>query len=310
MSHGPLVDDVRAELTALVSGRRCDRLAEISGLFHTAGSVHLKGRREVAFHLDLLSNPIARHAYALLRALRIDSEIRTYRRQSFDSSTRFQLHVLGTPHVRDVLAEAGVLDREGAPLDRPPGHVVAKGCCRGAYLRGAFLGGGSLSGPRSPHLELRTPRRGGANFLRTVAHVEGARLGVVERPTHALAYAKSWESIEALLASMGASDAVLALEERAVVADLRATANRLGNADHANLVRQSRSAQEQIEAVRAVRAAGGLDRLPDTIKEAVRLRLRHPTLSLRELAARADPPVTKATMQRRLARVVELAGTG
>lgn len=309
MSHAPLVDDVRAELTALVSSRRCDRLAEISGLFHTAGSVHLKGRGEVAFHLDLLSSPIARRAYALLRALRIDSEIRTYRRQSFDASTRFQLHVLGTPHVREVLAEAGVLDREGAPLDRPPGHVVAKACCRGAYLRGAFLGAGSLSGPRSPHLELRTPRRAGANFLRAVAHAEGVRLGVSDRPSHAHAYAKSWESIEALLGSMGASDAVLALEERAVVADLRATANRLGNADHANLVRQSRSAQEQIEAARAVRAAGALDRLPDPIQEAVRLRLKHPTLSLRELAARADPPVTKATMQRRLARVVELAGS-
>ena len=107
---------------------------------------------------------------------------------------------------------------------------------------------------------------------------------------------------------MGASDAVLALEERAVVADLRAGANRLGNADHANLVRQSRAAHDQIEAARALRASGTLDRLPEAIQEAVRLRLRHPTLSLRELAARAEPPATKAAMQRRLARVVELAG--
>lgn len=308
MSHGPLVDDVRAELTSVVARRRCDRLAEVSGLLHTAGSVHLKGRGEVAFHLDLRSSPIARRAFALLRALRIESEIRSYRRQSFDASTRFQLHLAGTPGVREVLAEAGVLDRDGTPLDRPPGHVVARSCCRGAYLRGAFLGAGSLSGPRSPHLELRTPRRAGANFLRTVAHAEGVRLGVVERASHSLAYAKSRESIEALLASMGAGDAVLALEERALVADLRAQANRLGNADHANLVRQSRSAQEQIEACRAVRASGTTERLPEPIQEAVRLRLRHPTLSLRELAARADPVVTKATMQRRLARVVELAG--
>ena len=142
MSQAPLVDDVRAELTALVSSRRCDRLAEVSGLLHTAGSVHLRGRGEVTFHLDLLSSPIARHAYALLRALRIDSEIRTYRRQSFDRATRFQLHIDGTPEVREVLAEAGVLDRDGTPLDRPPGHVVAKGCCRGAYGRGALPGRG------------------------------------------------------------------------------------------------------------------------------------------------------------------------
>jgi cell division protein WhiA len=304
---GRLAEDVRAELAALVPARRCDRLAEVSGLLHTAGSVHLKGRGELAFHLDLLSSPIARHAFGLLRSLRVESEIRRYRRQAFDRATRFQLHVVGTADVRGVIAEAGVLDRDGALLDRPPGHVVARACCRGAYLRGAFLGGGSLSGPRSPHLELRTPQHAGASFLRTVAHAEGVRVAIVDRPSHSVAYVKSWESIATLLASMGATEAVLGLEERAVVADLRAAANRLGNADHANLVRQSRSAQEQIEAVLAVRAAGILARAPEPLQEAARLRLKHPTLSLRDLAGRADPPVTKATMQRRLARIVELA---
>lgn len=307
MSHGPLVDDVRSELTSLVCARRCDRLAEVSALLHTAGSVHLRGRGEVAFHLDVLSSPVVRHAYALLRALRIASEIRSYRRRAFDGATRFQLHVEGTREVCAVLAEAGVLDREGAPLERPPGHVVARPCCRGAYLRGAFLGGGSLSGPRAPHLELRTPRRTGATFLRSVAHAEGVRLGVAERPSHALAYAKSREAVETLLASMGAREAVLRLEELAVVADLRAQANRLGNADHANLVRQSRAAQAQAEAARALRTAGSLERLPETIQEVVRLRLRHPTASLRELAERTEPPVTRAAVQRRLARMVELA---
>ncbi|MBM3677425.1 MAG: DNA-binding protein WhiA, partial [Actinobacteria bacterium] len=180
--------------------------------------------------------------------------------------------------------------------------------CRGAYLRGALLGGGSLSGPRSPHLELRTPRRSGSTFLRTVAHAEGVRLAVRELASHAAAYAKGWEAIESLLASMGARDAVLELEERAVVADLRAAANRLGNADHANLVRQSRSAQEQIEAAKTLRASPCFGKLPESIQEAARLRLRHPTLPLRELGGRAEPPVTKATMHRRLARVVELAG--
>ena len=183
---------------------------------------------------------------------------------------------------------------------------MARSCCRGAYLRGAFLGGGSLSGPRSPHLEVRTPTVAGASFLRSVASAQEVRLRVDERASHARAYAKSWEEIEGYLLAAGVVDAVLALEERSVIAEMRAEANRLANADHANLVRTARAAQRQLEAARRLRASGELERLPDPLRDAARLRLRNPAMSLRELAERASPQATKASMQRRLAKVVEL----
>jgi DNA-binding transcriptional regulator WhiA len=281
-------------LAAIAPTRRCDRLAEMSALFHAAGTVHLRGRGQLAFHLDLASNAIARRAFALLRELRVDSEVRTYERRAFAGETRYQLHVEGEEHALGVLVEAGVLGAERLPLDRPPGWVVARACCRAAYLRGAFLGGGSLSGPRSPHLELRSPTHAGAAFVRAVASTEGVRLRVIDRAGHAAAYAKSREAVEGFLALAG----------------VRAEANRLANADHANLVRQSRAAEAQLEAAALLRRAGELERLPDHVREAAELRLRNPTLSLRELASRAAPPVTKATMQRRLSAVLRAAETG
>ena len=246
---------------------------------------------------------MARRAYSILKELRIASEIRTYHRTAFDHAARTQLLVEGSAHAIDVLTQAGVLGDAGLPLDRPPGKVVARPCCRSAYLRGAFLGAGSLSGPASPHLEIRTPLHGGAAFVRSVASATGARLRVADRGSHSIAYAKSWEAIESLLAVMGASETVLALEERAVVAETRSRANRLANADHANLVRTSRSARRQIAAI--VRL--DLNAVPDELRDVAELRLRHPTASLRELAARADPPLTKAAAHRRLRRLEELA---
>jgi DNA-binding protein WhiA len=130
---------------------------------------------------------------------------------------------------------------------------------------------------------------------------------VIDRDSHSAAYAKSWDAIEAFLAVAGATETVLALEERALVAGLRAEANRLANADHANLVRQSRSARAQLEAARTLLARGAVEHLAPTLQRAAELRLRYPSLSLRELAAKADPPVTKAAMAGRLARLVELA---
>ena len=73
-------------------------------------------------------------------------------------------------------AEAGVLSPSGAPLERPPKRVVGRSCCRAAYLRGALLGAGSLSGPRDPHLELRTATRAGAELLADVAARDGLAL--------------------------------------------------------------------------------------------------------------------------------------
>jgi cell division protein WhiA len=285
VSATSLAADARAELAALAPTRRCDRLAQLSALFHTAGTVHLLGRGRLSFHLDLAESAVARRAFAILSALRVKSEIRTYRRRAFERGPRTQLVLEGTPHAIDVLTEAGVLGRDGLPLDRPPGRVVARSCCRAAYLRGAFLGGGSLSGPRSAHLEVRT----------------------VDRESHSAAYAKSWEAIEGFLSVAGAADTVLALEERALVAGIRADANRLANADHANLVRQSRSARAQLDAARALLAEGALDDVAPALRDAAELRLRHPSLSMRELAARADPPVSKATMAGRLARLVARA---
>jgi DNA-binding protein WhiA len=133
---------------------------------------------------------------------------------------------------------------------------------------------------------------------------------VIDRSQHAAAYAKGWEAIEGFLSVAGATDTVVELEERALVAGLRAEANRLANADHANLVRQSAAAAAQTQAALALRDAEILERLPAAIQEAAELRLRHPALSARELAERAEPRVTKAAMTRRLARLVDLATRG
>ena len=172
-----LAEDVRAELAAIAPERACDRLAELSALFHAAGRLHLRGRGEVALHLDLASSAVARRAFALLRSLEIDSEIRTYRRRSFEQATRYELHVAGAARTLSVLAEAGVLDRAHRPLARPPRRLVSSSCCRGAYLRGAFLAGGSLVGPPSPHLELRVATREGAEFLREHRPARGRHTG-------------------------------------------------------------------------------------------------------------------------------------
>jgi cell division protein WhiA len=297
-----LSDDVRNELAAIAPERECDRRAELSGLFHSAGRWHIRGG-EVALHLDLSSSAVARRAFSLLRSFGAGSEIRTYHRRAFDGAMRYELHVSGERRALQILQGAGVVDSRLRPLARPPKRIVGRACCRGAFVRGALLAAGSVCPPPSAHLELRTETRESAEFLRDLAAAEGVALRVHERRDHALAYAKAIDDIADALALAGASDAALALEEHAVVGETKARANRQTNADQANLVRTSRAAHAQIEAVRRL----DVDSLPTRLREIAELRARHPSLSLRELALKCQPAASKAAVHRRLRRLVELA---
>src|SRR4029453_4298227 len=151
--------EVRSELAAIAPRRECDRLAELSALFHTAGRIHLRGRGEVSLHLDLPSSAVARRAFSLLRGFGVECEIRSYRRRAFSGEGRYQLHVSGEPRTMQVLNEAGVIGARLGPLDRPPRRVVARSCCRGAYARGALLGGGSVSIGHPSHRAAPRARR-------------------------------------------------------------------------------------------------------------------------------------------------------
>ena len=299
-------DDVRAELAGIAPTRECDRLAELSALFHFAGRLHLLGRGEVSLHLDLSSPAAARRAFTLLRSFGVRSEIRTYQRHAFGRETRYQLHVEGGP-VLEVLERAGVVDARSRPRDKPPKRVVARSCCRSAYVRGALLAAGSVSPPPSPHLEVRSESREGAESVAAAASAEGGELRVAGRADHSLAYVKGIDRIAGVLAAAGASEAALALQERAVVGSTRARANRLANADHANLVRAGRAAHAQAKAVRRLQREGRLEELSPRLREIADLRLKHPSLSLRELGEKCDPPVTKASAHRRLRTIERFA---
>ena len=174
-------EEVRAELAAIAPERDCDRLAELSALFHFAGRLHLRGRGEVSLHLDLASAAVARRAFSLLRSFGVGSEIRTYRRRAFGRETRYQLHV---ENEAGLLARTGIVDARSRPRERPPRSLLGRACCRAAYLRGALLAAGSISGPPSPHLEIRCESRAGAETLGAVAGAEGAELLIAARGDH------------------------------------------------------------------------------------------------------------------------------
>ena len=303
-----LSEDLRNELAAITPRRECDVLAELSGLAHTAGTVHLLGGRRVSVHFDLASSAVARRGFSLLRRFEIESEIRTYTQHAFDRPTRYQLHVpewimrsrCCTRPVSSVATRsAGAAARACRRPELLPWRVPPRGDARRGIAERA-----AVAAPGDP-LCLAD----GAEFLTDTVAREDVELALIDRGRHVAAYMKGADAIAGALALAGASDLALVFEEQAVVADTKSRANRLANADHANLVRTSRAAHEQITAVRALERGGRLERLSRPLQEIAELRVRHPSLSLRELALECDRPTSKAAVHRRLRKLVDLANS-
>jgi DNA-binding protein WhiA len=85
--------------------------------------------------------------------------------------------------------------------------------------------------------------------------------------------------------------------------------NRQYNCDVANVDKAVAAAQSQIDAIGQLEQQGTLSGLSETLQETARVRRDNPELSLAQLAALLDPPVSKSCLNHRLRRLQELAGT-
>lgn len=181
-------------------------------------------------------------------------------------------------------------------------------CCRTAFLRGAFLAGGSVTDPEKRyHLELDT---GHAQAIREVAALlteMGFLPHSVRRGGSSVIYFKQSEHIEDLLTTIGAPAAAMDIMTAKVDKEIRNGANRAMNCDMANVNKTIDAALEQKNAIQRLQENGRLERLPEKLRQTALLRLQYPEMSLSQLAEKCDPPVTKSCMNHRMRKLLEEA---
>lgn len=186
--------------------------------------------------------------------------------------------------------------------EHEPHAVLARGCCRRAYLRGLFLAGGSLSAGASGYLlELRPPP-GEAGRSRAILAREGFAPADRLRRGRTVLGLRDGDAIAAFLRAAGATETLLRFETKRVAREVRARTNAAVNADSANLARAVTAAREQTAAIRALVGRRRLARLEGPLRDAASARLRLPTATLAELAVRLG--TTKWTVRSRLRRLV------
>ena len=186
--------------------------------------------------------------------------------------------------------------------------LLEEDCCRAAFLRGAFLAGGSVTDPNKRyHLELETSHAQASRELQALLTDMGQQPTQVARGGYQVTYFKNSDQIEDLLTLMGAPLSAMALMNTRAEKELRNGVNRRVNCESANLDKAVDAAQEQLEAIRRLYELGRVEELSPQLKETVILRETYPELTLSQLAEEFDPPVTKSCLNHRLRKLVELS---
>ena len=187
--------------------------------------------------------------------------------------------------------------------------VVEDDCCKGAFLKGAFLAGGSVTDPaKGYHLELATTHQSVAREAYTfMQETLGFYPKMAKRNGNQVLYLKNSELISDCLTYLGAPIAAMGIMEARLEKELNNKVNRRCNCDEANTSKVVEAAQEQLTAIRLLKNKGLLEGLPAKLKQAADARLANPEASLTELAAMVEPPITKPAMNHRLKKLMQMA---
>ena len=186
--------------------------------------------------------------------------------------------------------------------------LLEEDCCQTAFLRGAFLAGGSVTDPEKRyHLELDTSHMPASREVQALMEEMGFLPRSVQRGADSLIYFKQSEHIEDLLTKIGAPAAAMDIMTAKVDKEIRNGANRAMNCDMANVNKTLDAAREQLTAIAKLRSSPRWRKLPEKLQQTAALRLEYPELSLTQLAERCDPPVTKSCINHRMRKLMEEA---
>ena len=176
------------------------------------------------------------------------------------------------------------------------------------YVRGAFLGGGSINNPKNKyHIEVKLKNMDMAEKIIDILDKSNINFKILQIKNNCSIYSKDGEEISKFLAFIEASRSVLKFEEIRVYRDMRNNINRLVNCETANLTKTVAAAVKQIEAINKLKKSGKFNELPENLKEIANLRIANPEASLVELGQMLKKPIGKSGVNYRLNTIIKMS---
>ena len=217
-----------------------------------------------------------------------------------------------TAYLKTDIDKEKVFEKFGHTLKEPTLRLnranISDECCSAAFLRGAFLSCGTVTTPeRGYHLEFVVPyKRLCSDMLKFMDELGLNPKYIVRKGNHVI-YFKDSESIEDILAIIGAQEASLYVMGIKIEKDVKNKVNRKLNFEMSNINKTVDAANFQVEAIELIEKTSGISSLPDNLQKIAKLRLENPESSLSELEKLLDEPISRSGINHRLNRIVKIA---
>lgn len=310
--------ETKNELARIEPEKKCCMLAEISGFLRVAGSIVLAGLGKFKIKIVTENPAVARHYKKLLQDyFEIETKLEISEGKTVAKAGGAKKHIYSIsidPNnlSEQILRETGLLlIKEGNNCfsDGIYSGIVRTKCCKKAYLRGVFMGAGTMSDPEKGYdLEFVLNSEIMASDLKKLINsFVDLSCKTVQRGKHHIVYMKKADYISDTLAIMGASNQVFSMEETRIKKAMINSAKRTVNCDNANMDRTIEASMKQVEAIKRIEETVGLGALPAKLQETARLRLENPDISLTALGEMCSPPLKKSGINNRLKKIEEIA---
>ncbi|MGB9678465.1 MAG: DNA-binding protein WhiA [Thermoanaerobacteraceae bacterium] len=287
------------------------KIAELSAIIRMIGTVSIYGKSRMSLSLTTENAPVARLTFKLIKDIfNVSPETMVRRNSHLKKTLSYLIFIIDTNATELILKRIGILKTLKGNLILDYGidkKLIANTYSKRSYLRGAFLGGGSLSDPeKSYHLEFVTHNLEHGEDLSKLINSFNLNSKVIARKNNYVVYLKEGEQIVDILNIIGAHNSLLNLENIRVYKEMRNNVNRVVNCETANLTKTINASLRQIDNINFIKDSVGLAYLPPNLREIAELRINYPDLSLKELGQMLVPPVGKSGVNHRLRKIEEI----
>ncbi|MEW9675921.1 DNA-binding protein WhiA [Lentibacillus sp. L22] len=299
--------EIKKELTS-IEVDECCKTAELAALIRMNGAISLSRQ---AYLLDVQTEnaAIARRIYTLIKSsYPLPVELLVRKKMKLKKNNVYIVRL--KKDVRKLLVDLDILEEPYTFVRTISNQFLNQTCCQRAYLRGAFLAGGSINNPEtsSYHLEIFNFYQEHNDALCDLLNSFDLKARKLERKNGYITYIKEAEKITEFLNLIGAHNALFKFEDVRIVRDMRNSVNRLVNCETANLNKTIGAAFRQIENIKFIEQTVGLDALPEKLREIAILRIQYEDVSLKELGELVKGgKISKSGVNHRLKKIDEFA---
>ena len=282
--------------------------AEVSALIRMNGTLSF-ANRQLSVDVQTENAAIARRLYTNIKRLyNLNVELLVRKKMRLKKNNVYICRV--REGARELLADLQIVSEAFEFNHTISKTLIPHNSQKRAYLRGAFLAGGSVNNPEtsSYHLEVYSLYKEHGEALADLMNHYDLNAKTIERKKGYVTYLKEAEKISDFLSLVGAHQAMLKFEDVRIVRDMRNSVNRIVNCETANLNKTIGAALRQVDNIRFIDNAIGLDQLPEKLREIARLRVEYQDVTLKELGEMVSTgAVSKSGVNHRLRKIDEIA---